>query len=96
VAEVVERDYDRLHVPEDAAIVRDVLRAARQVGAPVIHHARPAAAAMLTCSTQKGLQIANLGTGMLGYPHAEQYLLIDEFIRSAPDRAGDRAPHGMA
>lgn len=82
VAEVIERDYDRLHVPEDSAIVRDVLGAARRVGAPVTTRAT-GGGCDANVFNAKGLQIANLGTGMRAIHTRNEYLLIDEFIRSA-------------
>jgi tripeptide aminopeptidase len=94
VAEVVERDYDRLNVPEDAAIVRDVLRAARQVGASVTTRAT-GGGCDANVFNAKGLQIANLGTGMRAIHTRNEYLLIDEFIRSARIVLETVRLHGM-
>jgi tripeptide aminopeptidase len=81
VVERVERDYDRLHVPDDSPIVREVLQAARNVGASVTTRATGGGCDANVFNT-KGLQIANLGTGMRAIHTVNEYLLIDEFIRS--------------
>ena len=77
----IERDYDRLNVPEDAAIVRHVLQAAKNVGASVKTRAT-GGGCDANVFNQKGLRIANLGTGMRAIHTLNEYLLIDEFIRS--------------
>jgi tripeptide aminopeptidase len=81
-------------VPEDAAIVRDVLRAARQVGAPVTTRAT-GGGCDANVFNAKGLQIANLGTGMRAIHTRNEYLLIDEFIRSARIVLETVRLHGM-
>ena len=81
VIDRIERDYDRLNVPEDAAIVRHVLQAAKNVGASVKTRAT-GGGCDANVFNQKGLQIANLGTGMRAIHTLNEYLLIDEFIRS--------------
>jgi tripeptide aminopeptidase len=79
--ERVERDYDRLHVPDDSPIVREVLQAAKNVGASVTTRATGGGCDANVFNT-KGLQIANLGTGMRAIHTVNEYLLIDDFIRS--------------
>jgi tripeptide aminopeptidase len=81
VVERIERDYHRLNVPEDATIVRHVLQAAKNVGASVKTRAT-GGGCDANVFNQKGLQIANLGTGMRAIHTLNEYLLIDEFIRS--------------
>lgn len=82
VTERVERDYDRMDVPESAPIVRHVLQAAHNVGASVTTRAT-GGGCDANVFNRHGLQVANLGTGMRAIHTVNEYLLLDEFTRAA-------------
>ena len=81
VVERVERDFPRLDVPDDAPIVRAVFDAAQRVGWSVQTRAT-GGGCDANVFNQKGLRIANLGTGMRAIHTVKEYLLLDEFVRA--------------
>jgi tripeptide aminopeptidase len=81
VVERVERDFPRLDVPEDAPIVRAVFDAARRVGWSVATRST-GGGCDANVFNQKGLRVANLGTGMRAIHTVNEYLLLDEFVRA--------------
>lgn len=81
VEERIERDFPRLDVPDDAPIVRAVLAAAGAVGWPVSTRST-GGGCDANVFNQKGLRVANLGTGMRAIHTVNEYLLLDEFARA--------------
>lgn len=81
VTEHIERDYARMNVPESASIVRQVLQAARNMEASVTTRAT-GGGCDANVFNQRGLQIANLGTGMRAIHTVNEYLLLDEWYRA--------------
>jgi tripeptide aminopeptidase len=81
VVERIERDFPRLDVPDDAPIVRAVLAAAGAVGWSV-NTRSTGGGCDANVFNQKGLRVANLGTGMRAIHTVNEYLLLDEFARA--------------
>jgi tripeptide aminopeptidase len=81
VVERIERDFPRLDVPDEAPIVRAVLEAARRVGWSVATRST-GGGCDANVFNQKGLRVANLGTGMRAIHTVNEYLLLDEFVRA--------------
>ncbi len=81
VVERIERDFPRLDVPDDAPIVRAVLAAAGVVGWSVSTRST-GGGCDANVFNQKGLRVANLGTGMRAIHTVNEYLLLEEFTRA--------------
>lgn len=81
VVERVERDFPRLDVPDNAPIVRAVFDAAQRVGWSVATRST-GGGCDANVFNQKGLRVANLGTGMRAIHTVNEYLLLDEFVRA--------------
>ncbi|MEW6681515.1 MAG: M20/M25/M40 family metallo-hydrolase [Nitrospirota bacterium] len=81
VVERIERDFPRLDVPDEAPIVRAVLEAAQRVGWSVATRST-GGGCDANVFNQKGLRVANLGTGMRAIHTVKEYLLLDEFVRA--------------
>lgn len=81
VVERIERDFPRLDVPDDAPVVRAVFKAAQRVGWSVATRAT-GGGCDANVFNQKGLRVANLGTGMRAIHTVNEYLLLDEFARA--------------
>jgi tripeptide aminopeptidase len=78
----VQRDYDRLFVPEEAPIVQLVREAARTLGREItLWRTGGASDANILCA--KGLEVANLGTGQQEVHTVREYLRLSEMVRSA-------------
>jgi tripeptide aminopeptidase len=78
----IYKDYERMDLPEESPIVKLVLRAAKNKGLSVQTRAM-GGGCDANIFNQKGVQVANLGTGMRNIHSVSEYLIIDEFIRSA-------------
>jgi tripeptide aminopeptidase len=78
----VTRDYPRMNLGEDAPAVRWVREAGRRIGAE-IRCEKTGGGCDANVFNAKGLNIANLGTGMRAIHTTGEYLLIEEFIQSA-------------
>jgi tripeptide aminopeptidase len=81
VVERIERDFPRLDVPDDAPVVRAVFKAAQRVGWSVATRST-GGGCDANVFNQKGLRVANLGTGMRAIHTVNEYLLLDEFARA--------------
>ncbi|MBX7223769.1 MAG: M20/M25/M40 family metallo-hydrolase [Blastocatellia bacterium] len=82
VEEQVERDYHRMDVQEDSRIVQLVKRAAANLG----HACEPlptGGGCDANVFNRKGIECANLGTGMNNIHTVKEYLVIDDFYQSA-------------
>jgi tripeptide aminopeptidase len=78
----VERDYDRLHVPEEARIVRLVRTAARTLRREItLWRTGGGSDANILCA--KGLEVANLGTGQREVHTVREHLVLSDMARSA-------------
>ncbi|MFQ5960130.1 MAG: M20/M25/M40 family metallo-hydrolase [Candidatus Methylomirabilales bacterium] len=78
----VQRDYDRLFVPEEARIVQLVREAARTLGREItLWRTGGASDANILCA--KGLEVANLGTGQQEVHTMREHLRLSEMVRSA-------------
>lgn len=78
----VQRDYDRLFIPEDARIVQLVRHAAHTLGREItLWRTGGASDANFLCA--KGLEVANVGTGQREVHTVREYLLLDDMVRSA-------------
>lgn len=78
----VQRDYDRLFIPEEARIVQLVRHAARTLGREIVlWRTGGGSDANILCA--KGLEVANVGTGQREVHTVREYLLLDDMVRSA-------------
>lgn len=78
----IERDYDRMDVPESAPIVRLVHAAARNLHLDVKTHAT-GGGCDANVLNQKGLVVANLGTGMREIHTVNEWLDLKDLFLSA-------------
>jgi len=78
----IERDYDRMDVPEDAPIVQLVRAAARQLNLEVKTSAT-GGGCDANILNQKGLVVANLGTGMREIHTVKEWLDLKDLYLSA-------------
>jgi len=78
----VQRDYDRLFVPEEARIVRLVREAAQTLGREITLW-RTGGASDANILFTKGVEVANLGTGQREVHTVREHLLLDDMVRSA-------------
>ena len=78
----VQRDYDRLFVPEGARIVELVREAARALGREMtLWRTGGASDANILCA--KGLEVANVGTGQQEVHTVREHLHLGDMVRSA-------------
>lgn len=78
----IERDYDRMEVPDDAAIVRLVRDAAKNLNVAVKTLAT-GGGCDANVLNQKGLQVANLSTGMREIHTVKEWLDLRDLYLSA-------------
>ncbi|MGH7835211.1 MAG: M20/M25/M40 family metallo-hydrolase, partial [Candidatus Binatia bacterium] len=78
----IERDYDRMDVKDDAAIVRLVLDAARNLGLEVKTTAT-GGGCDANVLNKKGLEVANLATGMREIHTVNEWLDLKDLYTSA-------------
>jgi tripeptide aminopeptidase len=78
----VERDYDQMNVPESAPIVQLVHSAARNLHLEVKTHAT-GGGCDANVFNQKGLVVANLGTGMREIHTVNEWLDLKDLYLSA-------------
>ena len=78
----IERDYDRMDVPESAAIVRLVHAAAKNLNLEVKNHAT-GGGCDANVLNQKGLVVANLATGMREIHTVNEWLDLKDLYISA-------------
>lgn len=78
----IERDYDRMNVPESAPIVQLVHAAARNLNLDVKTHAT-GGGCDANVFNQKGLVVANLGTGMRDIHTVNEWLDLKDLYLSA-------------
>ena len=78
----VQRDYDRLFIPEEARIVRLVRQAAHTLGREItLWRTGGGSDANILCA--RGLEVANVGTGQREVHTVQEYLLLNDMVRSA-------------
>jgi tripeptide aminopeptidase len=82
VEKKIVRDYNRMNVSDASPIVQLVQRAARNKQLSVMTRAM-GGGCDANIFNQKGLEVANLGTGMRNIHSLSEYLIIDEFLQSA-------------
>lgn len=78
----VERDYDRMNVADDAAIVRLVLAAGKNLGVEVKTQAT-GGGCDANVLNKKGLEVANLSTGMRDIHTVNEWLDLNDLYLSA-------------
>ncbi|MBI1823673.1 MAG: M20/M25/M40 family metallo-hydrolase [Nitrospirae bacterium] len=78
----IYRDYNRMDLSDSTAIVRLVLRAAQNRHLSVQTRAM-GGGCDANIFNQKGIQVANLGTGMRNIHSLSEYLIVDEFLQAA-------------
>jgi tripeptide aminopeptidase len=78
----IERDYDRMDVPESAAIVKLVHAAAKNLNLQVKNHAT-GGGCDANVLNQKGLVVANLATGMREIHTVNEWLDLKDLYLSA-------------
>jgi tripeptide aminopeptidase len=78
----VERDYDRMDVPDGSPLVRLVQAAARNLGLEVRTMAT-GGGCDANVLNKKGLQVANLGTGMREIHTVKEWLDLNDLYTSA-------------
>jgi tripeptide aminopeptidase len=78
----IDRDYDRMHVPEDSAIVRLVQAAARNLRVELKTLAT-GGGCDANVLNRKGLQVANLSTGMREIHTVNEWLDLKDLYLSA-------------
>ncbi len=82
VESYIERDYDRMNVPDDSRIVQLVFKAAHGLGQTVRTQAF-GGGCDANVFNGKGLTVANLGTGMREIHTVHEWIDLDEFERCA-------------
>ncbi len=82
VEEFVERSYDKMDVPEDSSIVKMIDRAVQRLGHRIDYHTS-GGGCDANFFNQKGIECANLGTGMYQLHTVNEYLVLEEFYRAA-------------
>jgi tripeptide aminopeptidase len=78
----VERQYDRMHVPDGSRIVRLVLDAGSRLGYTV-RTMGMGGGCDANILNRKGVEVANLGTGMRDIHTVHEWLDVTEMVRSA-------------
>jgi tripeptide aminopeptidase len=78
----LDRDYDRMNVPEESRIVHLVTGAARNLGLRVETQAT-GGGCDANILNRKGIEVANLGTGMREIHTVNEWLNLDELERAA-------------
>jgi tripeptide aminopeptidase len=82
VEERIEREYDRMDVPDESSIVRLVLQAAAN-----LNHQVKTLATGGGCDAnvfnKRGLQVANLGTGMQAIHTVKEWLNVQDLYKAA-------------
>jgi tripeptide aminopeptidase len=78
----IERQYDRLHVPDSSRIVQLVVAAGERLGYSV-RTAGMGGGCDANILNQRGLEVANLGTGMRDIHTVKEWLNVTEMVRSA-------------
>jgi tripeptide aminopeptidase len=82
VEEDIERDYDRMNVPDDSTIVQLVVRAANNLNQTVKTLAT-GGGCDANVFNRRGLEVANLGTGMQAIHTVKEWLNVQDMYRSA-------------
>lgn len=82
VEEQLERDYESMHVGDDAAIVQLVLRAAQAVGRQV-STASIGGGSDANVFNRRGIESVNFGTGMRDVHTVNEWLDLDDFYACA-------------
>jgi tripeptide aminopeptidase len=82
VEESIERDYDRMNVPDDSTIVQLVVRAANNLQQSVKTLAT-GGGCDANVFNRRGLEVANLGTGMQAIHTVKEWLNVQDMYRSA-------------
>ncbi len=78
----VQRDYDRLFIPEDARIIQLVRTAAQALGREItLWRTGGGSDANILCA--KGLEVANLGTGQHEVHTVREYVRLSDMVQSA-------------
>lgn len=78
----VQRDYDRLFIPEEARIVQLVRQAARSLGREITLW-RTGGASDANILFAKGIEVANVGTGQHEVHTVREYLRLSDMVRCA-------------
>ncbi len=78
----VQRDYDRLFIPEEARIVRLVKQAAQTLGREITLW-RTGGASDANILRAKGLEVANVGTGQREVHTLREYVRLGDMVRCA-------------
>jgi tripeptide aminopeptidase len=78
----IERDYDRMDVPDNAPIVRLVYAAGKRLNVDVSTQAT-GGGCDANIFNQKGLEVANLGTGMRDIHTVKEWLDLNDLYLSA-------------
>ncbi len=82
VETLIERDYNRMQLGENAPVVQWVMEAARR-GGWAISCQKTGGGCDANIFNAHGLNIANLGTGMRQIHTLNEYLLLDEFFQTS-------------
>lgn len=82
VAINVERIYNNMDVPEDSFITSVVDKAVSNLGYSINHHTS-GGGCDANYFNYKGIECVNLGTGMYELHTVNEYLVLEEFFRSA-------------
>ncbi len=78
----ISRSYDRMHVADDAPIVRLAIRAADALGYAVTTAAM-GGGCDANVLNRRGLEVANLGTGMQEIHTVKEWLRVSDMVRTA-------------
>jgi tripeptide aminopeptidase len=78
----IDRDYDRMHVPDDSTIVQLVQRAAKNLRLELKTHVT-GGGCDANVLNQKGLEVANLSTGMREIHTVNEWLDLKDLYLSA-------------
>lgn len=78
----VQRIYNKMDVPADSVVTRLVDNAVHKLGHSIKHHTT-GGGCDANYFNYKGIECVNLGTGMYDLHTLNEYLILDEFYRSA-------------
>jgi len=82
VEEFIERDYYKMDVPDDSHIVRLVVQAANNLG-QTVQTLGSGGGCDANVFNRKGIEVANLGTGMQDIHTVKEWLNVEDLYKSA-------------
>lgn len=82
VEEIIERSYDKMHVPNESKVVKLINQAVKNLAINLKTRAS-GGGCDANCFNKKGIECVNLGTGMKEIHTVNEYLALEEFQQAA-------------